>query len=96
MMISITVAYSREQILEEIKRLTASSDEKNLIRLMKAGEHAKSIGIKDDDIKADTLLGTETSELDAKSSFNQDPPNISGKKIGRAYNSEDFPDDHKE
>jgi len=88
--------FNKEQILEEIKRLTASSDEKELGGLVKAVEHAKSIGITDDDMKADTLIQMKTSDLDTKLLLNQDRPNIFGKKIGRTYNAEDFPDDPKE
>jgi len=86
--------YDKAQILEEIRKLTVSSDQDDLVKLAKAAEHAKSIGIEDDEIKAETLIQMETSDLDAKSLLNQDPPNIKGKRHNPIYDVE-FPNDPK-
>jgi len=87
--------YDQQEILAEIKKLILSSDIESADILHKAYEHAKSIGISDDDIggvlSTDDLLPSETDDMDPVDSTikAQDRKDIVGKQTRRPKNPDD-------
>ena len=87
--------YDKPQILEAIKNLTLSNDPDDIPNLKSAYDRAKKLGIKDSELKAETLINEEVSKIDAQSSLDQDLPNITGKRRGPILDV-DFSEDSQE